>query len=155
MGSHRVGLSQFDAHMAATSLVSLGKGPEGPHFSELELGGDRATPSRQNEHASARTCASDEGSRRKGKAYCRLIYTVLLLSKYCSYHQLGCKAINLAADRQGDTSYSSIISDLEQRFLLGCDDDSPPLSSSQAVRTPIQMMGGLVSPHLLEAQVGT
>lgn len=60
-----------------------------------------------------------------------------------------------AADRQKDTKYSSIIADLELRFGLGCDDANSPLSSSQTVRTPIQMMGGLVSPHLLEAQVGT
>ena len=69
MGSYRVGSSQFDAHMAATSLVSLGSGPEGPHFSVLELDGDIATPSRQVEHASARICAQDEGSKRKGKAF--------------------------------------------------------------------------------------
>ncbi|BDA40674.1 probable coiled-coil domain-containing protein 115 [Coccomyxa sp. Obi] len=120
MGSHRIGISQFNAHMTATSLVSLGNGPECPRFSALELDWDRAT-SRQNEHASARTRDfSEEESRRK--------------------------------DGQGDTSYSSIILDLEQRFVLGCDQDDPSWSSSQAVRTPIQMMGGLVSPHLLEAQ---
>ena len=60
----------------------------------------------------------------------------------------------LAADNQGEPSHSSILLDLEQRYVLGCDIDDSPLTSSHTVRTPIQMMGGLVSPHLLEAQVG-
>ncbi len=43
MGSHRVGVSQFDAHMTATSLIAINPESEGSQYSVLRLKECKAT----------------------------------------------------------------------------------------------------------------
>lgn len=56
--------------------------------------------------------------------------------------------------------YSSLISDLQRRFASNSieEDDVSQISCSSNhcfARTPVQMLGGLVSPYLLKAQART
>jgi len=62
MGSHRIGTSQFDAHMLATTLLSLEPGLDGPQYSVLHLSESKAADSTRLD-----TVAAGHGNKQEGE----------------------------------------------------------------------------------------
>lgn len=63
MGSHRIGTSQFDAHMLATTLLTLEPGLDGPQYSVLHLCESKAADSTKLE-----TIGAGQGNKQEGEA---------------------------------------------------------------------------------------